>query len=84
VGGAEVLGDLDREPSGGSRCAEDQDALSTLKSIRRRSATHDDIAGFIAAATTTGSRSSGIVTLRCRSMRTRSAIEPRWVSGRRK
>ena len=53
-----------------------------LKSIRRRNATHEDMAGFIPAATTTGSIESGRTTLRSRSITVRSAIVPRVVSSR--
>jgi hypothetical protein len=50
--------------------------------MRRRSATHDDIAGFIAAAIWMGSMPSGSTTLRSRSMTVRSAIVPSVVSSR--
>ena len=46
------------------------------KSIRCRSATHEDMAGFIAAATTTGSMVSGSTTLRSSSITVRSAMVP--------
>ena len=54
------------------------------KLIRRRSATHDDMAGFMAAAIATGSAPSGSTTLRRRSMTVRSAIAPIVVSSRTK
>jgi hypothetical protein len=54
------------------------------KPTRRRSATHDDIAGFIAAATATGSAASSSTTLRRGSISVRSAIEPSVVSSRTK
>jgi hypothetical protein len=47
-----------------------------LKSIRRRNATQEDMAGFIAAATAMGSISSGSTTLRSSSITVRSAIVP--------
>ncbi|HEV7706685.1 MAG TPA: hypothetical protein VGP16_00675 [Asanoa sp.] len=52
------------------------------KSTRRRNATHDDIAGFIAAAIRTGSMPLGRTTLRRRSMTVRSAIVASVVSSR--
>ena len=48
--------------------------------MRRRSATHEDIAGFIAAATRTGSIPLGSTTLRSSSITVRSAIVPSGVS----
>ncbi len=54
------------------------------KGTRWRSATQDDIAGFIAAATATGSVVSGSTTLRRVSMTVCSAIAPIAVSGRTK
>jgi hypothetical protein len=52
--------------------------------IRERSAIHEDIAGFIAAAVATTSRSAGSGALRRRSTTVCSAIAPRVVSGRTK
>lgn len=52
--------------------------------IRERSAIHDDIAGFMAAAVATTSQSAGSDTLRRRSATVRSAIAPRVASGRTK
>jgi hypothetical protein len=54
------------------------------KSIRRRRATHEAMAGFIAAAMGTGSVSAGRTMLRRRSTTVRSAMAPRLVSGRTK
>ena len=51
---------------------------------RWRSATHEDMAGFIAAATATGSLDPGRTTLRRGSMMVCSAIAPIVVSGRMK
>ena len=54
--------------------------ISTLdpaaKLVRRRRASHDDMAGFIAAATATGSVPSGRTMLRRASMTVCSAIDP--------
>ena len=49
--------------------------------MRRRSATHDDIAGFMAAAMAAGSLPSGSTMLRRRSTTVCSAIAPMVVSG---
>jgi hypothetical protein len=54
------------------------------KDTRWRSATQDDMAGFIAAASATGSAPSGSTMLRRGSMTVCSAIAPRVVSGRMK
>jgi hypothetical protein len=54
------------------------------KLMRRRSAIHDDIAGFIDAATRIGSAESGSAMLRRGSMTVYSAIAPMVVSGRTK
>jgi hypothetical protein len=51
-----------------------------VKSIRRLSATHADIAGFMPAATCTASAPAGNSTLRRRSITVRSAIAPNVVS----
>jgi hypothetical protein len=53
-------------------------------SARYRSASHDDMAGFMAAATATGSVPGGSTTLRRTSIRVCSAIEPRVPSCRTK
>ena len=50
------------------------------KLIRRRSATHDDMAGFMAAAMATGSAPAGRTTLRRRSTTVCWAIAPIVVS----
>ena len=52
------------------------------KSILLRNATHEDITGFIAAATATGSMLSGRTTLHASSITVRSAIVPSVVSSR--
>lgn len=49
--GAESLGYLHRHGSGVADRAEDEDALPRCGGTRRRSATQEDIAGFVAAAT---------------------------------
>ena len=54
------------------------------KATRWRRPTQEDMAGFIAAATATGSLSSGSTTLRRVSMTVCSAIAPIVVSGRMK
>ena len=45
AGGAEALRHLDRHPAGVPRGAEDSTSWPAAKSIRRRSATHEDISG---------------------------------------
>ena len=52
------------------------------KSILLRNATHEDMTGFIAAATTTGSLPSGRTTLRSSCITVRSVIVPSLVSSR--
>ena len=73
---AELLGDLHGHLPGVAGGAQNQHVLAGLEPIRRRSATHDDIAGFMAAATSTGSLPPGSTKLRRRSMTVCSAIAP--------
>ena len=73
---AEPLGDLDGHRSRVAGRAEHEDALPGLIGTRRRSATHDDIAGFIAAATLATSTSSGSSIARRASTTALSAIVP--------
>ena len=74
--GAEALGDLD----GHLPALPVAPSTSTLwpgwKATRRRSATQEDIAGFIAAAIVTGSASGGQLDARRRSTTACSAIVP--------
>ena len=77
---AQPLGDLHGHLAGATRSTENQHRLAGLKVVRRRSATHDDIAGFIAAATSTGSVPSGNTKLWRRSITVCSAIAPDVVS----
>jgi hypothetical protein len=81
---AEQLRDVDRHPAGVAGGTEDEHVLPGLELDPWRSATQDDMAGFMAAATAIGSRSSGRTMLRRASMTVCSAIAPIVVSGRTK